>query len=151
MVIKRNISVYINYVKPRLDGENFTIPELHLDTSDIVTHEFVEKIAAETMREVNKYELPEDYAYEQAVRICMGEFLCSRLEEIRATFPPGARIRLIHMDDMFAPPDGAYGTIEGVDDVCQIHVSWDTGKILALIPGVDQFEIVRGTADKMIE
>lgn len=55
-------------------------------------------------------------------------------------FYPGDRIILIHMDnDPFPVPDGTRGTVEYVDDAGQIHVKWDTGSGLAVIPGVDKF------------
>lgn len=55
-------------------------------------------------------------------------------------FHPGDRIILIHMhNDPFPVPDGTRGTVKYVDDAGQIHVRWDTGSGLAVIPGVDDF------------
>lgn len=56
----------------------------------------------------------------------------------------GKRIRLIHMDDKYAPPDGSLGKIIHVDDMGQIHVVWENGSSLAVIPGVDEYEIIGG-------
>lgn len=39
------------------------------------------------------------------------------LEHLRSTYPAGCRVRLIHMDDVQAPPVGTEGTIIGVDDM----------------------------------
>ena len=39
----------------------------------------------------------------------------------------GARVRLISMDDVQAPPAGTEGTVQYVDDAGTIHVQWDTG------------------------
>ena len=36
--------------------------------------------------------------------------------ECRLNYPPGTRILLEHMDDKFAVPDGARGTVDHVDD-----------------------------------
>jgi hypothetical protein len=56
------------------------------------------------------------------------------------TYFPGERILLIHMEnDPFPVPDGTRGTVKHVDDAGQIHVRWDTGSGLAVIPGVDDF------------
>ena len=57
----------------------------------------------------------------------------------------GSRIQLIKdLDDRFTPIHaGTMGTVDHVDDAGQIHVKWDTGQRLALIPGVDQFKVFR--------
>ena len=50
----------------------------------------------------------------------------------------GDKIRIIHMD---GEPlySGKVGIVEHIDDIGQIHGSWGG---CALIPGVDQFEVV---------
>jgi len=53
----------------------------------------------------------------------------------------GKRITLDHMDDPDPIPDGATGTVTGVDDWGHIHVLWDDGRKLSVIPGEDSFEI----------
>lgn len=63
------------------------------------------------------------------------------VNEIKEKYPVGTRIRLIHMDDMQSVPPDTLGTIESVDDQGQLHMKWDNGRGLALIPGVDQFEV----------
>lgn len=53
---------------------------------------------------------------------------------------PGDRILLVHMEgDPFPVPDGTRGTVQHIDDMNQIHVRWDNGSGLAVIPGVDEF------------
>ena len=59
--------------------------------------------------------------------------------ECRLNYPPGTRILLEHMDDKFAVPDGTRGTVDHVDDAGQIHMRWDNGRTLAIIPQVDSF------------
>ena len=51
----------------------------------------------------------------------------------------GKRILLVHMDDPYGVPETAIGTVDFVDDAGQIHVTWDSGSSLALIPAVDEF------------
>ena len=61
-------------------------------------------------------------------------------ESYRQSYPPGTRLELIGMDDPFAPiPAGLRGTVNYVDDQSQIHVKWDNGSGLALIPDTDSF------------
>lgn len=64
------------------------------------------------------------------------------IDELRTVFRPGARIVLESMDDPQSPPIGAVGTVLYVDDAGQIHVSWESGGSLSLIPGVDLFHIL---------
>lgn len=56
----------------------------------------------------------------------------------------GKRITLIRMGDDPNPiKAGEMGTIQGVDGIGQIHVNWDNGRSLALIPGTDVYQIIR--------
>lgn len=64
------------------------------------------------------------------------------VEKIKKLFPVGTRVRLIQMDDSQAVPSGTLGTVDHIDDDGQLHMKWDNGRTLALIYGVDQFEIV---------
>ena len=66
-----------------------------------------------------------------------------RAQSAKRNYPPGTRIRLLSMSDPIAPvPDGATGTVDLVDDAGQIHMKWDNGRTLALIPGEDSFEVL---------
>lgn len=63
--------------------------------------------------------------------------------KIKEMYPVGTRIRLNHMDDPYHPVnDGALGTVDHVDDAGQIHMKWDNGGGLALVPEEDDFEII---------
>lgn len=53
----------------------------------------------------------------------------------------GTVVVLDYMDDKQAPRPGTKGIVAFVDDIGQIHVRWETGSSLALIPGVDEFHI----------
>lgn len=56
-------------------------------------------------------------------------------------YPKGTRLELISMEDPYAPvPSGSLGTVEFVDDMGQIHMKWDNGRTLALIPDEDSFK-----------
>ena len=46
------------------------------------------------------------------------------------------------MTDPQAPPPGTVGKVQFVDDIGDIHVAWQNGSSLALIPGVDAFEVL---------
>lgn len=58
----------------------------------------------------------------------------------RELYPPGTRIELLSMDDPFAPINpGTRGTVRMVDDAGQLHMQWDNGRTLAVVPGEDSF------------
>ena len=61
------------------------------------------------------------------------------IAQLRLNYPPGSRIELIHMEDNWAVLEGTYGTVELVDDAGQIHMKWDNGRTLAIVPQVDKF------------
>lgn len=61
----------------------------------------------------------------------------------KAAYPVGTKIKLIHMDDKWAVKPGTIGTVKSVDDAGTIHVNWESGSSLGLIPGVDEFEIIQ--------
>ena len=54
-------------------------------------------------------------------------------------YPIGTRIELISMEDSQAVPSGTKGTVVCVDDMGTIHMKWDNGRTLGLIPNVDSF------------
>jgi hypothetical protein len=73
------------------------------------------------------------------------ENLRENVVNLKKMYPPGTRIRLIHMgDDEPTPvPDGTTGIVSYVDDVGTIHMTWDNGSSLGLIPDVDLFTVIK--------
>lgn len=58
----------------------------------------------------------------------------------RETYPPGTRLKLIDMNDPYAPvPSGTRGTVKFIDDMAQIHMEWDDGRTLPLNSDEDSF------------
>ncbi len=71
-------------------------------------------------------------------------------ERMKRCYPPGTRLLLLSMDDPYAPiPSGMRGTVEHVDDAAQIHMRWDNGRTLAIIPEEDDFRKL--TAEELTE
>tara|TARA_R110000868_G_scaffold127429_1_gene335006 strand:- start:1507 stop:3855 length:2349 start_codon:yes stop_codon:yes gene_type:complete len=54
----------------------------------------------------------------------------------------GMRIRMISMEDQHGVDEGLEGTIEGVDDLGTLHVTWDDGRMLGVIPGIDKYDLL---------
>ncbi|WP_346918413.1 DUF4314 domain-containing protein [Lacrimispora sp.] len=66
-----------------------------------------------------------------------------QVQRIKEQYPQGTRLRLLSMDDPYAPiSPGTEGTVNFVDDAGQIHMKWDNGRSLALIPGEDSFSVI---------
>ena len=58
------------------------------------------------------------------------------VERIKKQYPVGTRIELISMDDPHAPIEpGMHGTVDIVDDVGTLHMKWDNGRTLGIVPG----------------
>ena len=68
----------------------------------------------------------------------------NELDRIRREYPVGTIIELISMSDKFAPPKGTLGEIEGVDDLGDILVRWQTGSSLKVILSEDRIRKVNG-------
>jgi hypothetical protein len=50
---------------------------------------------------------------------------------LRKQYPEGTRVELVWMDDPYTSlPVGTQGTVEHVDDMGTIHITWDTGSRL---------------------
>ena len=64
------------------------------------------------------------------------------LRHLREQHPEGTRVELIHMDDPYNTKliPGSKGTVRYVDDMGTIHVQWDCGSGLGLIPGEDTWK-----------
>lgn len=61
-------------------------------------------------------------------------------ERYRKTHPPGTRIVLLGTSETMQPvPIGMRGTVTFIDDQSQLHMKWDNGRTLAVIPGEDSF------------
>ena len=61
----------------------------------------------------------------------MNNFLSREtVERIRREYPAGTRVKLLEMDDCFAPPIGTLGTVIAVDDCASLIMRWDNGSSL---------------------
>ena len=65
------------------------------------------------------------------------------IEQAKATYLAGMRVRLVKMDDIQAPPIGTEGTVRGVDDIGSVMVAWDNGSGLNVVLGEDEIEVVK--------
>ena len=64
------------------------------------------------------------------------------VEMLRARYKAGARVELLRMEDVQAPPVGTQGTVIRVDDIGSIMVSWDNGSTLSVVYGEDACRVI---------
>lgn len=56
----------------------------------------------------------------------------------------GDRVRLLSSSDAYTMSEpGEEGTVRLIDSLGTIHVDWDNGARLGLIPGEDRYEIIQ--------
>ena len=67
----------------------------------------------------------------------------SYMEKVNSQYKPGTNIRLISMSGESQMKEGLMGTVDFIDDIGQIHMKWENGSSLALIEGIDKFEVVK--------
>jgi hypothetical protein len=60
----------------------------------------------------------------------------------------GRRVRLINCSDPWTSlPPGLLGTVTFTDDAGTLHVRWDNGSTLGLVPGEDSWVILPSEED----
>lgn len=64
------------------------------------------------------------------------------ISSVKTKYSPGMRIELILMNDQRPIEPGTRGTIISVDDMGTIHVQWDNGRTLGVVPGEDCFRVL---------
>ena len=65
------------------------------------------------------------------------------IEQLRKKYPVGTKIQLISMcDEKYPVLPGTIGEVTHIDDMGSIHMKWQNGSSLALIPEVDSFKVV---------
>ena len=65
------------------------------------------------------------------------------LEQLRKQYPVGTKIRLISMrNEKYPILPGTIGEVTHIDDMGSIHMKWQNGSSLALIPEVDSFKVL---------
>lgn len=71
-----------------------------------------------------------------------------KLEMLRKSYPAGTKVCLDGMEGESRMKSGLKGEVRYVDDIGQIHVGWENGSSLALVPGVDRFHAIRDPEKK---
>lgn len=72
------------------------------------------------------------------------------VEAIKHKYPKGTKLELDFMDEEGMLP-GLRGTVDYVDDQGQLHMNWENGRSLALVPGEDVFHVLSEKQDNKSE
>ena len=65
------------------------------------------------------------------------------IEYLKGRFPTGTRVELVSMNDPYTTlKPGDKGTVDFVDDMGTIFVSWDNGSSLGVVYGEDRIRII---------
>lgn len=66
------------------------------------------------------------------------------IQIIKETYPQGTKIMLLNdmQEEKYPVKAGTIGIVDHVDDIGTIHMKWENGRSLGLIPNLDKFEIV---------
>ena len=66
----------------------------------------------------------------------------SYLEQLRKQYPKGTKLQLISMrNEKYPVLPGTVGEVTHIDDAGSIHMRWENGSSLALIPEIDSFQM----------
>jgi len=75
-----------------------------------------------------------------------------KVKKIKEQYPKGTRIELISMNDLYSSIEpGTKGTVESVDDIGTLHMKWDNGRTLGIVPGEDSFKVISKPLEKSME
>ena len=66
----------------------------------------------------------------------------NKVEILRQRYPKGTRICVDSMDDYCPIESGTCGWVQFVDDAGTLHCKFDNGRMLGVIPDVDEFHII---------
>ncbi len=65
------------------------------------------------------------------------------IEQIRKRFKQGARVELVYTSDPYTRlKPGDTGEVVFVDDMGTVHINWDNGSQLGMVPGEDELRIL---------
>ena len=67
----------------------------------------------------------------------------SYLEQLRRQYPKGTKLQLLSMrNEKYPILPGTIGEVTHIDDLGSIHMKWQNGSSLAIIPEVDSFKVL---------
>ena len=66
-----------------------------------------------------------------------------KLNKIKEKYTVGTKVKMLKdMDDKYPILAGTIGTVDYIDSEGQLHMICENGRTLALVPEIDEFEII---------
>ena len=101
------------------------------------------KVTKAMLNKVGDREIKSHNIFDSKVMINIGmnieELKVLDVDEIKI----GTTLELVEMQGEKQMPKGLRGVVTHIDDVAQIHVRWQNGSSLAIIPEVDKFVVIK--------
>ena len=101
------------------------------------------KVTKAMLNKVGDREIKSHNIFDSKVMINIGmnveELKTLDVEEIKI----GTTLELVEMQGEKQMPKGLRGVVTHIDDAAQIHVRWQNGSSLAIIPEIDKFMVVQ--------
>jgi len=70
--------------------------------------------------------------------------------KIKEEYPIGTKIEMVKMEDSQAIPSGTKGVVKIVDDQGQLHMEWENGRSLAVVPDIDEFIVLQNPIQVLV-
>jgi len=100
------------------------------------------KVTRAILNKIGDREIKSHNIFDSKVMINIGmnveELKTLNVDEIKI----GTTLELVEMQGEKQMPKGLRGVVTHIDDVAQIHVRWQNGSSLAIIPEIDKFMVV---------
>lgn len=61
------------------------------------------------------------------------------VNKIKEKFKSGTKVMVLEMKDNLPVESGSIGIVDCVDDIGNVHCVFESGRRIAIIPGVDRF------------
>ena len=101
------------------------------------------KVTKAMLNKVGDREIKSHNIFDSKVMINIGmnieELKVLDVDEIKI----GTTLELVEMQGEKQMPKGLRGVVTHIDDAAQIHVRWQNGSSLAIIPEVDKFVVIK--------
>ena len=101
------------------------------------------KVTKAMLNKVGDREIKSHNIFDSKVMINIGmnieELKVLDVDEIKI----GTTLELVEMQGEKQMPKGLRGVVTHIDDAAQIHVKWQNGSSLAIIPEIDKFVVIK--------
>ena len=101
------------------------------------------KVTKAMLDEIGEEEIKSHNIFDSKVMINIGmnieELKVLDVDEIKI----GTTLELVEMQGEKQMPKGLRGVVTHIDDAAQIHVKWQNGSSLAIIPEIDKFVVIK--------